>query len=151
MCFAIFFTIIQRGKKSSSKHKKNKKNGMTIGKRHPCKKVGSMQAPLFIGFRRLFASGQIPNGKIFGGEANASTITVPGWRSGTKRVCCCAQIFLHCPVCPSGEKTSDRMNRDTLAFFSTGPPSIASTAFAKRSPVFPFRMLPAAPAKTKRR
>ena len=36
------------------------------------------KASLFIWFRRLFASVQGPPGKIFGGEANASTIVVPG-------------------------------------------------------------------------
>ena len=37
-----------------------------------------MRAPLKIGLRRLFADAQIPIGKFFGGEANASTVVVPG-------------------------------------------------------------------------
>ena len=76
------------------------------------------RAPLFIGFRRLFASWQSPTGKIFGGEANASTVVVPSLRSGTGSVSLGRrpignQIFLHCLVCPSAENPSDRINRDT--------------------------------------
>ena len=44
--------------------------------RFPVEKTrpGELRAPLFIGFRRLFASGQIPIGKIFGGYLQVATL-----------------------------------------------------------------------------
>ena len=43
--------------------------------------------------RRLFASEQTPTGKILGGEANASTVVVPGLRSGTSSISL-GQVFM---------------------------------------------------------
>ena len=47
-----------------------RENAFPAGKTRP----GEFWAPLFIGSRRLFASGQIPIGKIFGGYLQVATL-----------------------------------------------------------------------------
>ncbi|MBR6241187.1 MAG: hypothetical protein IKQ82_06985 [Lentisphaeria bacterium] len=54
----------------------NSKRRTGLGNRHPARGTlkKDLRAPLKIGFRRLFASGQCPTGKIFGGYLQVATL-----------------------------------------------------------------------------